>query len=251
MPLSKALLHSPSIWLMAITTASVLSSWFELRKVSIETQILSSHTIRLDFNTSPLGKVILGTAVRISTCPLLEWHTFATITQPRQDGFSVIVSKAGDWTSRLFYNPPTSLYIRGLPTFGFMRVVPLFRSILLVATRSGIALFLPHIYAQEYATRHHKDQSRMPKLRILWSAPSPEEIFGKDIVDLILRVDPYAVIHDTRSMGRPDMLAATWRLLRESRSEAVAVVGNKHLTNKVVYEVESQGVPVFGQLWHS
>jgi len=91
----------------------------------------------------------------------------------------------------------------------------------------------------------------MPKLRIFWSTPNPEQTFGKDIVEAIVRVDPYAVIHDTKSMGRPDMLEVTWRLLMESRSEAVAIVSNKSLTDKVVYGVEARGYPAFGALWDS
>jgi hypothetical protein len=75
--------------------------------------------------------------------------------------------------------------------------------------------------------------------------------FGKDIIDTILTVDDRAVIHDTRTMGRPDMLAVTWRLLKESGSEAVAIVSNKTLTDKVVYGIETRGYPAFGALWDS
>jgi hypothetical protein len=70
-------------------------------------------------------------------------------------------------------------------------------------------------------------------------------------MEVIIRVDPYAVIHDTRRMGRPGMLAVTWRLLMESKAEAVAIVSNKVLTDKVVYGVEARGFPAFGALCDS
>ncbi|KUJ08192.1 uncharacterized protein LY89DRAFT_701936 [Mollisia scopiformis] len=251
-PVSKALLKSPSIWLMTVTTISILSTWFEVRKVPVKTYILSPHAIRLDFcASSPLGKAVPGTAVRISSSLLGEWYTFPTIAQPGQEGFSVIVANPKGWAAGLVANPPTELYIRGLPTTGFMRVIPLFRSMLLVVSGSGIAALLPQLYALDYAMLCGRDMRAMPRLRILWSAEDPEGVFGREVVELILRVDPWAVICDKRGLGRPDMLGTAWRLVRESGCEAVGVVGSQGLVGEVVYGLESRGVPAFGALWSS
>ena len=63
--------------------------------------------------------------------------------------------------------------------------------------------------------------------------------------------DPQAVIHDTKTKGRPDMVAISYRLLRESNAEAVCVISNKKLTQMIVYAMESRGIPAFGAIWDS
>lgn len=92
--LSKALAKNPTIYLLTVSTISVILPWLRLRKVPVRSEVLSSHAIRLHFsytNTYP------GTAVRISEKPLVEWHAFATVAKPGVDGFSLVVSNAGDW----------------------------------------------------------------------------------------------------------------------------------------------------------
>ena len=86
-------------------------------------------------------------------------------------------------------------------------------------------------------------------MRILWSTPYPEKTFGKEIIESVRGGDPQAVIHDTKSMGRPDMVEITWRLFKESGAEAVFIVSNQKLTRMVIYAMESRGVPAFGPIW--
>lgn len=85
-----------------------------------------------------LARPDTGTAIRITHSPLKEWHAFATIPEPERAEFSLIVSRAGDWTANIIQNPPTKLWVRGLPTNGVLRVAPMFRRMVLVATGSGI-----------------------------------------------------------------------------------------------------------------
>jgi hypothetical protein len=189
----------------------------------------------------------------------MEWHSFAAIREPGMPGFSMVVSRAGDWTSAIIANPPEKLWVRSVPTLGVMRIVPMFRRLLVVATGSGIGPCAPHIFDQKTA------------IKVLWTAPNVRETFGHKLVDQILAASPDAVIYgrqkindvnrplglnfplfpDTRKHGKPDMVKLVHRLVREFDAEAVAIISNQTLTYKVVYEMTSRGIPAFGAIWDS
>lgn len=186
----------------------------------------------------------------------MEWHGFATVPEPGKKGYSLVVSKAGDWTTKQIENPPNKLWVRGIPTYGVLRIVPLFRRLVFVATGSGIGPCAPCILEQ-----------RVP-IRLLWTSPNVRKTFGDDLVDSILEKSPGAVIYgkethlyaslmqlichpDTRIHGKPDMVKLTYRLVREFEAEAVCVISNQKLTQKVVYGMMSRGIPAFGAIWDS
>ncbi|KFY66362.1 hypothetical protein V496_02104 [Pseudogymnoascus sp. VKM F-4515 (FW-2607)] len=234
--LGNAIINSPGFWLLLIATSSVALPWLNLRKVKVRRDVLSGHAVRLYFDyTTP----VVGTAVRISQRPLVEWHAFATIAKPNEKGFSLLVSNAGDWTKNQIQNGHSELWVRGVPACGVLRIAPLFKNIVLVATGSGIGPCMPVIYAK-----------RVPA-RIFWSTPHPEQNFGPEIIKAVYDADPDAVIHNTKTMGRPDMVAISYRLLRESNAEAVCVISNKKLTQMIVYAMESRGIPAFGAIFDS
>jgi hypothetical protein len=166
-------------------------------------------------------------------------HGFATITNPNGGGFSLIVSRAGDFTGRTIDRAPSQIYVRGIPTCGVLRIATLFKSIVLVATGSGIGPCLAVILAQKVPCR------------ILWTAPNPEETFGKEIVDSVKTTDPHAVIWNTRIQGKPDMSLLAYKLWKESGAEAVCVISNKRFTTKVVYDMECRGIPAYGAIFDS
>jgi NAD(P)H-flavin reductase len=124
-----------------------------------------------------------ATAIRITHSPLKEWHAFATIPEPERNEFSLIVSRAGDWTSGVIDNPPTKLWVRGIPTHGVLRIIPLFRRMILVATGSGIGPCANTIF-----------EGRIP-VRLLWTSPNVRETFGDEFVDQILRYAPDAILY--------------------------------------------------------
>ena len=95
------------------------------------------------------------------------------------------------------------------------------------------------------------DPSRRQPVRILWSTPNPEETFGPKIIEMVKGVDKEAVVWDTRTQGRPDMVALTYRLFVEAKAEAVFIVSNPKLTRKVKYGLESRGIPVYGPIFDS
>ncbi|KAA8573170.1 hypothetical protein EYC84_003679 [Monilinia fructicola] len=144
--LSKVLLVNPNMWLLAVATWSIIMTWLNCRKIKVQSEQLSTHALRIYFDyvtPSP------GTTIRISSRPLFEWHAFATVADPKRDGFSLIISNAGDWTKKLINEPPKEIWARRTPTCGVLRIAPMFRSILLVATGSGIAPCLPVILAHK------------------------------------------------------------------------------------------------------
>ncbi|KAJ7459865.1 nonribosomal peptide synthetase 12 [Mycena latifolia] len=234
--LPHALVHSAPFWMLIVMTGSIILPWLRLRKVPVRSEVLSKHAVRLYFTYSTPKP---GSFVRLSAHPLKDWHGFATISVPNQKGFSLVVSKAGDWTNTRITEPPSTIWVRGAPCFGVLRIVPLFRRLVFVATGSGIGPCAPCILEQ-----------RVP-IRLLWTSPNVRETFGDKLVDEILTASPGAVIYDTRRHGKPDMVKLTLRLVSEFNAEAVCVISNQKLTQKIVYGMMSRGIPAFGAIWDS
>ncbi|KAG5650401.1 hypothetical protein H0H81_012380 [Sphagnurus paluster] len=180
-----------------------------------------------------------GSFVRLSDTPMTEWHSFATMPEPGKEGFSVVISRAGDWTIKMIANPPTHIWKRGVPTYGVMKILPMFRRVVLVATGSGIAPCTPAIL-----------EAKVP-IRVLWTAPDVRQTFGDKLVDSILKANPESVIYNTRQHGKPDMVKLTYRMVTEFKAEAVIIISNQTLTEKVVYGMMSRGIPAFGAIWDS
>lgn len=234
------LIHSPNFWFICVSTSCTLLSWSRLRRREVFPEVLSDHAIRLHFKYEAM-KPFYG--VKVSSNPLLEWHAFATIPDDDENGkingFSVVVSNAGDWTRSSINSPPKKLWIRGYPLHGVLYTSRLFKRIVVVATGSGIGPCLSLLYAN------------MTPTRVLWSTPNPEMTYGDKIIKAIQKVDDNAVIWNTRERGRPDMVALTYQLVRESDAEAVFIISNPKVTQKVVYGMTSRGIAAYGAIFDS
>ncbi|KAF4454014.1 hypothetical protein F53441_3398 [Fusarium austroafricanum] len=238
--LGLAAVKSPDFWLLVVATLSIASSWFFLRKVPVEAEVLSDHAVRLHFDyTVPVN----GSFTRISRRPLIEWHSFATIPNPQANhhakGYSLVVSNAGDWTRSCIQNPPSSIWVRGVPTCGVMRIATLFNRVVVIATGSGIGPLLGHIVHQSCPTQ------------LIWSTTRPEETFGKELVGQVREAIPDAIIWDTKAQGRPDLVRMGFNLAKSFGAEAVIIIANEKITKKVVYGLETRGVPAYGAIWDS
>ncbi|TFY68751.1 hypothetical protein EVJ58_g815 [Rhodofomes roseus] len=234
--LGHAVAQSPPFWLTLILTISIILPWARLRKVPVRSEVLSEHCVRLYFdyvNTQP------GHFTRMSIDPLCEWHSFATIAEPGKKGYSAVVSRAGDWTKQQIGNPPDKIWIRGIPCYGVVRVTPLFRRVVMVATGSGIGPIAPVVFAKK------------TEIQLLWTAPTVRQTFGDKLVDSLLEAAPGSVIYDTRQHGRPDLVKLTYRMVQAFNAEAVVIISNQPLTEKVVYGMMSRGIPAFGAIWDS
>ncbi|EAQ93747.1 hypothetical protein CHGG_01982 [Chaetomium globosum CBS 148.51] len=148
-------------------------SWFWLRRVAVDAEVLSDHAVRLHFGyTVPVN----GTFTRLSFRPLIEWHSFATVPAPdpvrgRPAGYSLVVSNAGDWTKACIKKGPQRIWVRGVPTCGVMRIATLFKRVVVVATGSGIGPLLGHIQQPSCATA------------CLWSTKDLVKTYGEELVD--------------------------------------------------------------------
>lgn len=239
--LGAACIRAPPFWLLVVATLSVASSWFWLRKVPVDAEVLSDHAVRLHFNyTVPVN----GSFTRISRKPLIEWHSFATVPAPqavdgRDAGYSLVVSNAGDWTKNAIQEPPTHLWVRGVPTCGVMRIATLFNRVVLVGTGSGIGPLLGHI------------QNASCPTQLIWSTPRPEATFGTGLCNTIKKHIPDAVIHDTKVHGRPDLTKMAYNMAKNFEAEAVIIIANEKITKKVVYGLQTRGIPAYGAIWDS
>jgi len=116
----------------------------------------------------------------------------------------------------------------------------IFRRVIIVTTGSGIGPCLGTMM-----------NIPATQCRVLWSAPSPRHTFGDEIYDRVIDIDPNAVIIDTAAVGRKDVVSLAYRMYTEEKAEAIFCVSNRELTKKLVYEMESRGVPAFGPIWDS
>ncbi|KAL8662792.1 MAG: hypothetical protein Q9202_004393 [Teloschistes flavicans] len=234
--LGMTVVKSPAFWILAAITFFTILPWLRLRKVEAFPEILSNHAVRIHFKYMKIGPIL---GVRISDNPLKEWHAFASIPAADGQSFSLIVSDAGDWTKRQIAKPSHAYWVRGIPITGILRMAIVFRRIVLVATGSGIGPCLSMLVSHP-----------MP-CRLLWSTPNPEQTYGENIMEAVCKADPDAMIINTRASGRPDIVALTYHLYVQSNAEAVFCISNNNLTRKVVYGMESRGIPAYGPIWDS
>ncbi|KAI4239116.1 MAG: hypothetical protein LQ349_000596 [Xanthoria aureola] len=227
---------SAVFWILLAITFFTILPWLRLRKVEAFPEMLSNHAIRIHFKYMKIG-AILG--IRISDNPLKEWHAFASIPAPDGQSFSLIVSDAGDWTKKQIQQPSRAYWVRGIPITGVLRMAIVFRRVVLVTTGSGIGPILSMLVSHPLSCR------------LLWSTPDPEKTYGESIMESVCKADPDALIINTRASGRPDMVALAYHLYMQSKAEAVFCISNPKLTRKIVYGMESRGVPAYGPIWDS
>jgi hypothetical protein len=235
-PLGIILIQQPAFWFLLVSSLHSIYPWLRFHKLHVQPEKLSNHAIRLHFTE----KVPLFVGLRISDAPLQEWHSFACIPERNGNGGSVLISNAGDWTQKTIKGPKPYYYIKGVPVTGVLCMAQIFRKVVIVTTGSGIGPCLGVM----------QDIPNTP-CRVIWSTPSPLQTYGEGICNAVLRVDPKAVIIDTRASQRPDLVQLAYNLYIESGAEAVFCISNPKLTRKVVYGMESRGVPAFGPVWDS
>lgn len=225
-----------SFWVLLLVTLSVALPWLRLRKVPVSLVRTSSHAVIARFaHHTPFA----GSATAISRSPLWEWHSFANIPAPGEEGFRLIISRAGDWTGAFIEQAPTHVWIKGISTAGVAHIETLFKSVVYIATGSGIGPVLPHLLA------------RQVPIRLIWSTRSPRTTYGDALVDEILQAQPDALIWDTDVRGKPDLVALAYAAVQSFGAEAVICISNQKLTEQVVEEMEARGIPAYGAIWDS
>jgi hypothetical protein len=227
-----------AFWLVALSVVMAVWPWLLLRRVPVTVERPSSHAVilRLDHGVPPA----VGTTRPISRSPLVGWHHFANVpAAPGMAGYRMLVSRAGDWTSEFIDEPPTHVWVRGIPTVGVANVRKLFTKVVIVATGSGIGPVLGHLL-----------DTSVPS-RLVWVTKNPRLTYGEAFVDEIEAAQPDALIWDTGSSGKPDVLRLAHDAYVESGAEAVICVSNRTVTREVVHGLERCGIPAFGPIWDS
>jgi hypothetical protein len=193
--------------------------------------------LRLDHGVIPA----IGTTRPISRQPFVGWHHFANVpAAPGTTGYRMLVSRAGDWTGALVDEPPTHVWVRGIPTVGVAaNVRKLFTKVVLVATGSGIGPVLGHVL-----------DTSVPS-RLVWVTKNPRRTYGDAFVDEVEAAQPDAMIWDTGALGKPDVLQLAYAAYIESGAEAVICVSNRTVTWQVLHGLERRGIPAFGPIWDS
>ncbi|MDX2973666.1 hypothetical protein PWY36_31130 [Kribbella solani] len=234
--LPEAIIRTPTIWVLVVTTASSLLPWLLLRRIPVEITRPSSHVALVK---AAGRRPMAGTTRSVSRHPLRQWHSFAVVPTPNAPGFRMAVSRAGDWTAEFIDNPPSHLWVRGVPTAGMANYGTVFRKVVYIVTGSGIGPVLAHVLA-----------ARVPH-QLVWVTRDPVKTYGQELVDEILTAAPGTLIWDTDANGKPDMVELAYSAYRSSGSEAVICVSNKKVTWSVVHGLESRGIPALGPIWDS
>lgn len=236
--LGSALPAAPAFWLVLLSVVLAVWPWLLLRRVPVTVERPSSHAVilRLDHGLAPA----VGTTRPISRRPFVGWHHFANVpAAPGAAGYRMLVSRAGDWTSAVIDDPPTHVWVRGIPTVGVANVRKLFTKVVFVATGSGIGPLLGHLL-----------DTSVPS-RLVWVTKNPRQTYGDAFVDEILAAQPDALIWDTGRRGKPDVFQLARAAHLESGAEAVICVANREVTEQVVHGLEKRGIPAFGPIWDS
>jgi NAD(P)H-flavin reductase len=231
------LTSSLAFWLLCVITLSIASPWMTLKKVPVEIEKPSDHAVvvRFNYGDTPFA----GSSNALSLDPLREWHSFANIPTPGEDGYRLIISRAGDWTGRFIDNPPDKVWVKGITTSGVARIEVLFHKVVYVGTGSGIGPILPHLLAHDVPNK------------LIWSTRSPRKTYGDKLIDEIEANTEDPLIWDTDTRGKPDLSALALAAVRETGAEAVIVISNQKLTKRVIYDMERRGIPAFGAIWDS
>ena len=235
--LSTTLARQGEVWVLALLTFSIILPWLRLKRVKVEITKPSNHAVVVRYNYG--DNAFPGSSNTVSLNPLIEWHAFANIPAPGEQGFRQIISRAGDWTGALIDKPPTHLWVKGITTCGVANIEVLFKKVVYVATGSGIGPVLPHLLAD-----------KLP-MHLVWATRNPRKTYGDAVVDEILKANPEALIWDTDTHGKPDLVALALEAVRRTGAEAVICIANQKLTQAVIQGVELRGIPGYGAIWDS
>ncbi|MGI9276282.1 MAG: hypothetical protein ACR2PT_15755 [Endozoicomonas sp.] len=232
-----ALVNSVGFWMLLLMTFSVALPWLRLKKVPVDIHTPSSHVAlsRFNYGVTPFA----GSSTAISRKPLLEWHSFANVPSPGEEGFRLTISRAGDWTGQFIDDKPEQVWVKGIPTAGVANIEVLFKKVVYIATGSGIGPCLPHLLAKKVPAT------------LVWSTRSPRKTYGDKLVDEVLEAIPDALIWDTSSQGKPDLVQLAYDTCQKLDAEAVICIANQPVTQHVVYELEVRGIPAYGAIWDS
>ncbi|KEP49362.1 membrane protein [Rhizoctonia solani 123E] len=234
----KQLFYTSLPYLTLACLLSIFYIWFTVRHAKISIQANRNVAV-VTFPGAPTMRS--GTFARISRDGS-QWHAFSVaMTNFEQREFSLIIGRAGDWTTGLINDAlgsqgPERIYIRGVCPPGFMYMHHAYKKVVTVCTGAGIAPALPHI------EQHTSD------IMLIWIAKNHRKTYGETVWNAVTSNLPanQVILHDTGLSGRPDIGSLIERAAKAHGAEAVFVVSNDAYTNLCANICWRKGLRCYG-----
>ncbi|CEL62201.1 hypothetical protein RSOLAG1IB_10283 [Rhizoctonia solani AG-1 IB] len=225
-------------YLTLACVVSIFYIWFTVRRAEISIQANRSVAV-VTFPGTPTMRS--GTFARISRDGF-QWHAFSVaMTNFEKREFSLIVGRAGDWTTGLINDAlnaqgPERIYIRGVCPPGFMYMHRSYKKVVTVCTGAGIAPALPQI------EQHTSD------IMLVWIAKNHRKTYGEAVWNTVTSNLPanQVILHDTGVSGRPDIGSLLEKAAKSHDAEAVFVVSNDAYTNLCASICWRKGLRCYG-----
>ncbi|KAF8364817.1 hypothetical protein HHK36_033208 [Tetracentron sinense] len=230
------LVNKQEFWLTVAITILIILPWVTVRRVPVEITAASTHAAIIKFE----GGVQAGILGRISPSPLSEWHAFGIISDGKEEHM-MLAGAVGDFTKSLVSNPPSNLWVRQVHFAGLPYLVNLYERVVVVATGSGICVFLSFLL-----------QPCPADVCLVWVAKGIEQNFGKGIKEMMSGFPKdKVIIHDTAISGRPNVAEMSVTAAMNWRAQVVIVTSNPEGSRDVVSACKAAGIPAFGPIWDS
>ncbi|XP_075665568.1 adenylate-forming reductase 03009-like [Castanea sativa] len=213
--ISSSLIKRQEFWFTMTITFLIILPWVTVRRVPVKVYAPSGHAAFIKFD----GGVKAGILGRISPSPLSEWHAFGVISDGKKEHM-MLAGAVGDFTKSLVSNPPSHLWVRKVHFVGLPYLVNMYDRVLLVATGSGICVFLSFLL-QPCSV----DVRGWPKEKV--------------------------IVHDTAVSGRPNVSQLSVDAATNWSSEVVIVTSNPEGSKDVVNACKAAGISAFGPIWDS
>ncbi|CAI9783731.1 unnamed protein product [Fraxinus pennsylvanica] len=230
------LIKQQEFWFTLGITTLILIPWLSVRRVPVRVSSQSGHASIIKFE----GGIKAGILGRISPSPLSEWHAFGIISDNKKEHM-MLAGAVGDFTKSLVSNPPSHLWVRKVHFAGLPYLTNLYDRALLVATGSGICVFLSFLL-----------QPCRADVCLLWVTKGVEQNFGKEIKQMLSgHPNDKVIIHDTAVRGRLNVSQMSVDTAKKWAAEVVIVTSNPEGSRDVVNACKGAGIAAFGPIWDS
>ncbi|GLJ38629.1 hypothetical protein SUGI_0787630 [Cryptomeria japonica] len=220
----------------AILGLLFISSAAAFPLVAVQVSVPSAQASLIKFG----GGVNPGLLDRISRSPLSDWHAFGIISDGKDENL-MLAGEVGDFTTELVSDPPKFLYTRCIHFAGLPYLVNMYEKVVVVATGSGIGVFLSFMLQRSRADVY-----------FIWVTKSIQRNFRDEIVR---KIESYPsenmIVHDTAVSGRPNVVELTVKVVRDWSAQVVIVTSNPVGSRDVVKKCRGEGIPAFGPIWDS
>jgi hypothetical protein len=233
-----SLAKTQELWLTAVITFLTILPWFTVRRVPVTVTAPSTHASIITFQ----GGVKAGLLGRISRSPLSEWHAFGIISDD-DETHSMLAGAVGDFTRGLVSDPPSHLWVRKVHFAGLPYLISMYQRVTMVATGSGICVFLSFVM-----------QPSSAEVSLVWVAKGIDANYGDEMRAMVANSKILAgrvIVHDTATMGRPNVSELAVGAARRWNAEVVVVTSNPEGSRDVVSGCKKAGIRAFGPIWDS